>query len=273
MNNLIQGQKFIQLADFVFAPPNDLKREDYSYLVNTLDRRNLKDGSIIYTHTFFVKQFFEEYMPKIDKKITLITHNSDFNIDFEPLPNVLMWYTQNVNIKHPLVKSIPIGLENDYWYPEKKTRMINIQKQKKVFKNLVYINHNIENNPSKRTKPYEVLKGKSWATIEHGKNGQGIGNYFDNVYNHPFVICPEGNGIDTHRTWECLYLRTIPIEKRNINNQFYTDLPICFVDDWEEITEEFLFNEFKRMAEIKWNLQKLNFDYWRNEIRSREKYN
>ena len=53
----------------------------------------------------------------------------------------------------------------------------------------------------------------------------------------------------------------------NINNQFYTDLPICFVDDWSEVTEKFLFDEFKRMADVKWNLQKLNFDYWKNLIR------
>jgi hypothetical protein len=260
---IIQGQKFKSLAKFCFAPLNDVPRNDYTYLVNTLDKRNLKDGDIIYTHSYYAKDLFEL---DIKQKYILITHNSDLNIDFAPPENVLMWYAQNVNIKHPRIKSIPIGLENDCWYPEKKKRMIEIQKQRKVFRNLVYINHNTSTNPD-RIKPYEVLRGQPWVTIEHGKNGQGIINYLDNVYNHPFVICPEGNGMDTHRTWECLYLRTIPIEKRNINNQFYTDLPICFVDDWEEITEIFLYNEFKRMAEVKWNLEKLNFEYWKNEIK------
>ncbi len=264
--NIIQGNKFKSLAKFCFAPPNDVPKGDYCYLLNTIDKRNIKDGDIIYTHSFYVKQLFE-YLPE-DRKVIVITHNSDINIDFPPPDNVLMWYAQNVNIKHPRVKSIPIGLENDCWYPEKKKRMSEVQKHKKIFRNLVYVNHNVATNPE-RARPYEVLKGKKWATVEHGKNGQGIGNYFDNVYNHPFVICPEGNGMDTHRTWECLYLRTIPVEKRNVNNQFYTDLPICFINDWAEVTEEFLFNEYKRMATVKWNLAKLDFDYWKNEIINR----
>jgi len=267
--NYIQGQKFKQIADFVFAPPNDLKRSDYSYLVNTLDRRMLKEGDIIYTHSFFIEQLFN--LP-IENNYILITHNSDINIDFPPRDNILMWYTQNVNIKHERITSIPIGLENDCWYPEKKIKMFAKLKEKKEYKNMIYVNFNIENNPEARTKPYEWLKDRRWATIEQGRNGQDIDGYLDNIYNHPFVVCPEGNGIDTHRTWECLYLRTIPIEKRNINNQFYTDLPICFVDDWEEITEKFLFDEFKRMAKIKWNHTKLGFDYWKNEILNFKKH-
>ena len=61
-------------------------------------------------------------------------------------------------------------------------------------------------------------------------------------------------------------MNTIPIEKRNINNQFYTDLPILFVDDWEEITERFLHDSFMRMTSMEWNLKKLTFEYWQNEI-------
>ena len=96
-------------------------------------------------------------------------------------------------------------------------------------------------------------------------------NYIDKIYNHKFVLSPEGNGTDTHRTWEILYLKSIPIEKRNINNQFFTDLPICFVDDWEEITEDFLNKEYDRINSIKWNLEKLDFNYWKNKILSNVK--
>lgn len=137
---------------------------------------------------------------------------------------------------------------------------------------MVYVNHNTGTNPL-REAPYKVLEGQPWATVERGRNGVNISHYFDNLYNHPFVICPEGNGIDTHRTWECLYLNTIPIVKRNINIEFYKDLPICFVDSWEEVTEIFLFEEFKRMATAKWNLDKLNFDYWKNLIQNYDRGN
>jgi hypothetical protein len=197
--NFIQGNRFKDLADFTFAPVNNIPKTDYCYLANTLDKRLLKDGDIIYTHSFYAKKLFD-YLPK-DKKVYVITHNSDLNIDFPPPDKVLMWYTQNVNIKHERVRSIPIGLENNNWYPEKKTKLFERLKDPKVYRNMLYVNHNTKTNPG-REKLYNLFDGKLWATSERGVNGYNIDNYLDNVYNHPFVICPEGNGMDTHRTWE-----------------------------------------------------------------------
>jgi hypothetical protein len=269
----IQGNQFRKITKWHYAPArlytgnkyrddlNNIPFGDYRYLLNTLDVSKLKDGDIIYTHGFYADQLFEK---NIKQKYILVTHNADTNIEIVPPENVI-WFAQNVNIKHPKIQSIPIGLENDFWLKDKKDKMIKKLQQHRNYKAMVYVNHNVKTNPD-RQKPYDVLRGQSWATINNGANGQGFDNYLDNIYNHPFVVCPAGNGIDTHRTWECLYMGTIPIEKRNINNQFYTDLPILFVDDWEEITEKFLYDAFMRIKEAKWNLEKLTFEYWRNEI-------
>jgi hypothetical protein len=59
---------------------------------------------------------------------------------------------------------------------------------------------------------------------------------------------------------------TIPIEKKNINNQFYTDLPILFVNDWEEVTESLLQDEYERIIHMEWNFEMLNFSYWKDKI-------
>ncbi len=275
--DFIQGNRFKNIAKFIYAPArlylpknsyrndiNNLPANDYRYLANTLKEDQLQDGDIIYTHTFYADQLFEKAL-NWDKKIKVITHNSDTPADFIPPPNVT-WFTTNVNIKHPRVYSIPIGIENDFWLKDKKDKMLKKTAQKKRYKNLLYLNHNIKTNPSKRQKPYEIFSGLSWVTTNTGANGQGFDNYLDNIYNHPFVVCPEGNGIDTHRIWECLYMATIPIQIRNINNQFYTDLPILFVDDWEEITERFLHDEFMRIVDMKWNTNKLWFEYWKNYV-------
>jgi len=270
MNDIIQGNRFRTLAKFQYAPPpgcgkrviNAFRPDDYRYMVSTLDTRKLQDGDIIYTHTFFADYLFEH----IKNKIILITHNADTPADIEPPDNILMWYTTNVAIKHPRIKSIPIGLENDYWLKDKAERMRRKWDTKKDFKKLLYLNHNISTNPAKRQRPYDVLKGQKWVTVENGVNGYGFDKYLDNIYNHPFVVCPEGNGIDTHRMWECLYMNTIPVCVRNINNQFYTDLPILFVDDWEEVNEIFLFEAYKSMTNKKWNRDMLKFSYWKDAI-------
>jgi hypothetical protein len=54
-----------------------------------------------------------------------------------------------------------------------------------------------------------------------------------------FVICPEGNGIDTHRLWEALYLKTIPIMKKNKISPFLKkiNLPILVLNKWTDLLE------------------------------------
>ena len=54
-----------------------------------------------------------------------------------------------------------------------------------------------------------------------------------------FVSCPEGNGIDTHRLWEALYLKTIPIMKKNKMSPFLKkiNLPILVLNKWTDLLE------------------------------------
>ena len=239
--------------------------------------------NIFYCHVHDAVNFFKT--PPKDKFV-LITHNSDGCITWEPkrfnhgssndcdlnvimIPNnLLKWYSQNVNVRHQKIESIPIGLENNCWFPDVKKyeRIKEIAQRKKTYKNLLYVNHNIATNPPERTAPYKLFSNKKWATVEHGANGVNFNNYLENLHSHKFILCPEGNGIDTHRTWESLYIGSIPIEKRNFNNVFYEDLPICFVNKWEDITEEFLNCEYERILHEEWNLDKMYFDYWKNKI-------
>lgn len=269
MERFITGNRFKSLADYTFSP--QVKRgDDYYNLPNTYNPAIVKDGDIIYTDTGYIQDFFKVIT---DKRITLISHNGDTNINIAPPDNVIRWFTTNVNIKHPRVESIPIGMENDLWFPErhKKEKIIAKVSEPRHYRNLVYMNHSIITNPV-RPRLYQLYEGEPWVTSVRGSNGMGhFDEYLDNVYNHKFMICPEGNGIDVHQPWECLHVGTIPIQKRNINNQFYTDLPICFIDNWVDLTEEFLETEFMRIRCQEWNMSKITFEYWKNKIMHNDK--
>lgn len=266
MIDWIQGEKFIGLADYKYSPKSK-STDDYDNLQNTLNLHRVKNCDIIYTHLMYVKQLFE-ILNLISGRVIVVSHNGDNRIDdFFEIPNsVEKWYTQNVNVKNPKVESIPIGLENNRWSIRlmKKEKMETKLLIPKTLKNLVYMCHNTKTNYIERIKPYKILGEKSWVTSE---TNSSFDQYLNNLYNHKFMICPEGNGLDTHRMWECLYMGTIPIEKRNINNQYYTDLPISFVDDWEEVTVDFLAKELERIQSGTWNMEKLTFEYWKNKIR------
>lgn len=272
MLDYITGEKFIDLADFKYSSN---KKNDCNSIKNTFNKEEIKNKSIIYTHTLDVLDLFELIKNLPVRDLIIVSHNSDVNIDntFIIPNNVKVWFTQNVNRVDRRIHSIPIGLENNRWYPkiQKKEKMLDLLLNKdKEHKGLLYINHNVKTNLVERQKIYDIFekKCKCWCTIEKGINGQDFNNYIEKIYTHEFVICPQGNGIDTHRLWEVLYLGSIPIVKLDMNNIFYTDLPIVFVNNWEDITEQFLITEYNRIKKYTWNFDKLYFNYWKKIIKN-----
>jgi hypothetical protein len=277
MFDYIEGSKFITISDVRYCFDNSY----YSHAVfeNTLNESNInsinKDFIIVYTNTHWVESLFQELSKiKTDKKFILITHNSDHELNevvYRMKPdNVVKWFSQNINYLSEKndIESIPIGLENPKWFTDsnKISNILLTLEKEKENKNLMYVNHTIRSYPLERTEPYELFSDKSWSTVEFYENGTNFNTYINNVYNHKFVLCPRGNGLDTHRFWETLYLKSIPIVKRNYNNTYFKDLPVVYVDNWNEINEDFLNYEYDRINNSKFNLDKLNFEYWKNKI-------
>jgi hypothetical protein len=268
----IRGDKFWEIADFVFVPNVEIKYKDYNLLKNNFDLKKINDINIVYTHTFYVTFLFD-LISGLRNKFIIITHNSDVNVDDKLsllIPdNVIKWYAQNVDVINDRIESIPIGLENKKWHPnlKKEEKIRNIINIKKNEMNWLYINHNINTNSVERQKPYDLLSKFNWVTVFKGKNGQNFDDYLFSLYNHKFMLCPNGNGIDTHRLWESLYVNTIPIVKRGINVNYYNDLPICFVNDWEDINMNYLYEQYDFIIKNKKNnFNKLDFSYWKKKI-------
>lgn len=277
----IQGNKFADIADFTFSPPVKFM-DDYYNLPNTLDLTKLKERNIVFTTPFYAKELMET-IKGIDREFIVITHNGDNEVndngvgymdgkgnlvrtDTFAIPNcVIRWYATNVNTTHPKVYAIPSGLENieRHATKRKKEQLLEMLQTPKETRNLVYMDHSTGWNNSERQWLYDLLENKLWVTACKGVNYQ---RFINNVYSHKFVICPRGNGIATHREWETLYLGSIPIQKRDLNNRFFTDMPICFVNKWDDLTEDFLNSEYERITGRRWNLKMLTFEYWKNKI-------
>lgn len=74
------------------------------------------------------------------------------------------------------------------------------------------------------------------------------GVYFLNMPSYKFVISPEGNGADTHRTYEALLAGCIPIcEENELIKKKYEGCPILWTKDYSEITREYLKEKYKVM--------------------------
>jgi hypothetical protein len=180
-----------------------------------------------------------------------------------------VWWTVNKETDNPRVHSLPLGITNDcsdtpiHPIYGNLDIMVEVMNTPRTIKNRVYMNFNLSTRPVERSALYNDLKNKEWVTIGQIVNTlNGRKNFLQDIRNHEFVLCPRGGGIDTHRLWETLYMGSIPIVLRDTAVQDFSDLPICFVDRWEQVTPEFLDSELKRIQSGVFNVEKLKLSYW-----------
>jgi hypothetical protein len=94
--------------------------------------------------------------------------------------------------------------------------------------------------------------------------------YLSSLRSNSFVLCPEGNGVDTHRLWETLYMGGIPIV---LKTQYLSDilaiLPVVQLNDWSELgNQKFLESEWHRVQNNNNNFDLLKLSYWCNVLGS-----
>ena len=208
----------------------------------------------------------------------LISGHSDYPIidKYVDYFNPTIWFTINKQTTKKNVFALPLGLTNNTnesnMHPIYGNLDIMIQVMHETIDNsekMVLMNFNINTFPQERQYVYNLFKNKEW--VEEGKienTLSGRTNFLREVKSHYFVLCPRGNGIDTHRLWETLYMGSIPIVKKDIGYSDFEDLPICFINDWADITEEFLFKERNRILHTVYCLDKLKISYWIEKIKS-----
>ena len=206
----------------------------------------------------------------------IISGHSDYEITSSQVEYFTpqIWYTVNKQTLDPRVHSIPLGIPNDTNETEKHhifgniDLMIRAMNTPQKNENMVYMNFNICTYPQERQFIFDFFKNNTWVTqgiLEISMVGRE--RYLRDIRNHTFVLCPRGNGVDTHRLWETLYMGSIPIVKKDVAFDEFQDLPICFINRWEDVTLDFLNKESQRILSTSWNMNKLDMSYWIQKIK------
>ena len=64
------------------------------------------------------------------------------------------------------------------------------------------------------------------------RNDSDIIGYFKQLETFRYVLSPPGEGYDCFRTWEALFLRSIPIVQRDpVKSSVFENLPVWIYDD------------------------------------------
>lgn len=250
----ISGDTFRAYADFIYDE------------IESLDPAKVKDKNTIFVETNFLDKFFQKIHPKIDCKYILITHNSDLHIpgpflSFLEDDKIIAWFGQNPEISHSKLHGIPIGMENKCYKrgdPKVFDRCIPLAKDHSK-KHLLIMNFQIVTYVSEREKVYQIFSHKPFCYLAPKKNFE---NYLLELAEAKFVLSPRGNGLDCLRTWEALLMGTIPIVKTSSLDSLYKDLPVLIIQNWEDVTKEFLETEYKEMTQKYYNPKKLFVNYW-----------
>jgi mannosyltransferase OCH1-like enzyme len=275
----IQGFKFVKMADFVYSP-NVKADDDYAKYPNTFDPAQLKDVNIVSTCTMYLARLIR-ILNHLPQKFIILNHNGDehtedgmivtyanakktFEEPYILTDNIIRLYTVNPDVIHPRIELLPVGIENSMWKSQKKEIMSELRKRLSVRNGFVLMNHSMNTNREERQKVYDLFKPISWVSTYDKTTYE---QFYRLLASFKFVLNPMGNCFDNHRMWEAFYLGCIPITKRCVMTSFYEDMPMVIIDNWEQVTKEFLDSEYERIMNTLCNLEKMWMPYWEKKIR------
>ena len=210
----------------------------------TLDVKKVKNHNSIFVKPNFLDMFFKYLFPWIKRKFYLYTGASDYSIDDKYLKyiqnvKIIKWIGQNITLTHEKVIKIPIGFPTN---AGQNVELLNRLKRRRIKyedKECRFLITYMEETSEKRKNLMSQFKTKDWVTIAPKCDFE---TYMDHINKNKFVCCPRGNGIDTYRFWECIYMGSVPIVESSPLDDLYSKVNCIIVDSFSQLKKEQLDN-------------------------------
>ena len=233
-------------------------------------------GEVVFCKIDEVLRFFER-LRLTRKRIVLVTGEGDLACDefrqkFLPA-NVARWFATNVTAAHPRVTAIPLGLGS----PKSATTLrgadiLDRKASGAPRDRWLYVNFRPDTNPGVRQPVYDDFQNRSraadWITFQppgvRGTNEAFLGE----LVRHRFVLCPPGNGVDTHRMWEALLAGAVPVVLQSQAMVPFSGLPVLFVEDFRQVRKEFLEAAFEKFPGLPDIHPQMTSEFWNKKIRA-----
>jgi hypothetical protein len=235
--NFISGYFYHKMSDWSICPRYHQK----------FDLSKIKENDLVFLNLDYFENFLNFLdTNNVDKKIILVTQNSDRDFT-EQMFNSIKKYTNkilaiNSTVSNEMIYKIPLGF-NDH-----STEILDNENFEFVEKkNLVYVNFKLHHHSDRNT-CFNYFSKLDWVDIENGStssNPLSFKDFYNKLKTYKYCVSPRGTGIDTHRVYESLLFGTIPIVKKSELDDLYSNFPILLVDKWEDVTYEFLNDNYK----------------------------
>jgi hypothetical protein len=239
------------------------------------------NSNIFFCKTDYIVEEFNRLSNNQNTDIILLTGNSDYAITDDVVklapPNISVWYATNAVSNSDLIIPLPLGLENKlpsirpnhgigyFDRASHKERLLNISNSdRSIPGKLIYANFNINTNYQYRStiKNYCINSNH----IDWEEPNLTLDNLFNKILEYKMIVCPAGNGIDTHRLWEVLYSNRVPITIKTGNYkiyELYKKLPIIILDNISDLLNyNLILEKYYHIKSQSYDLSLLNINYW-----------
>jgi hypothetical protein len=250
------------MADISLFKPN--------YRFIPLERKTLKNASIIFCDSRHLQEFFDHNSKSVSARI-IIAGNSDE--EFHEIPknipkSVRALFLQNSFISdNKKIFTLPIGVENFRWGVNGNPKYLKFNPESNSKVNKVLFGP-FGNTHSERNSVSSEFSNSSiyWEYLSGRMSPK---DYSKIASKFIWTAAVRGNGVDTHRLWEALYRGSLPILKEDdwSNSLKILKLPLVFCKNWSkaEISNIVLENKFSSFEPKK--LDPLWAYYWKETFR------
>ena len=282
----ISSNSFARISDVVFSEvisKNEFKEikpidsfvidKPYSEIDYLNTKFDLKENYVIFCNTEYLEILFTK-LNKVNNlnNLKLITQWSDRPITkklFNQKPKCISnWYASHVDYSHENLHPIPLGLSGDYSSKNLlKKHFVDFYKLESQpnKENLLYVNFQQNTNNKIRERILDNFSQYSWVKID--APNKNLTEYLYSLASSKFVLCPFGNGYDTHRLWEVLYAGSIPVVENHITYEATKDLPVLKIDSFNNLSEEKLNNFYNEFENLDFSFDSLKIEFWNSVIR------
>jgi hypothetical protein len=242
-----------------------------------LSPKDVKQGDIVFCQAELFSELRDQVLVHIEAPITLLLGNSDLNQTKHVHANISSLKVAKIfaqNLADPISKFdvLPIGLENLWRHNYGKIPKKIIRNATAEYKDYrIMWGFSLQTNFEMRSAASAALSrcevAKKMELSSNRRHQQALSRF-------AFVASPPGNGLDTHRTWEAMYLKCIPIVIRShMTERFFNlGLPIWVVDSYDDIVH-FSENDLKqkyRELSSRFETEAIWAQYWIDRINSKD---
>ena len=199
---------------------------------------NNQNFTSIYLNSDFLNDFKKIYFADeklvIERLLVVESDEHNFTVDLIPLLNkTKRIYANHLIGKYPNIYPIPVGIERQSYRSSGVLRdfrkVTSIFPQKRYIPFLIAWNDN--NNKKRSIYKEQFTESINALVINQRINAQALHKIMRKTL---FVPCPAGNGIDTHRIWESVYLGAVPVV---LKSEFCGDenWPVLVIENWSEL--------------------------------------